>query len=273
MAIVCLIVLALALAALSATILPRSNASTSVTTADDAIGKQSVSAEVPMPVGVHIDAASSDCQNSPGPKITLSGQLALAGLGVQMTFQNNVKGTHEHTETTTATAVLIPEGDSVSIPKQPVLGGTGGNPFIWVQFMDTSGNAMSDEIFLGRCVQGAFAADTDFVISALARADVTGGSCDNTGSTISLSGELSLSGVNAQLIFRNNDNPVGGPHENDKPVRVSIVLIPAGESIEFQKQPSLGGVGGNPWIYLEFLSASGAPVSDNFLLGRCVQDF
>ena len=169
--------------------------------------------------------------------------------------------------------MLIPEGDSLSIPKQPVLGGTGGNPYIWVQFIDPSGNAMSDEIFLGRCVQGLFAADADFAISALARADVTGGSCDNTGSTISLSGELSLSGINAQVIFRNNDNPVGGPHENDKPVTVSVTLIPAGESIEFQKQPSLGGVGGNPWIYLEFLSASGEPVSDNFLLGRCVQDF
>ena len=271
-AIVGLIVLGLGLAALSGAFVPRGYAST-ISTAGDSIGKQSVSADVPMPVAVHVDASSSGCDNSPGPTITLSGVLALAGLGVQMTFQNNVKGTHQHIETMTATAVLIPAGESLSIPKQPVLGGTGGNPFIWVQFMDASGNAMSDEIFLGRCVQGIFATDASFVIRALATADVTGGTCDNTGSTISLSGELSLSGVNAQIIFRNNDNPVGGPHENDQPVKVSVVLIPAGESIEFAKQPPLGGVGGNPWIYLEFLSANGEPVSDNFLLGRCVQDF
>ena len=267
-----LIVLGLGLAAFSVAFVPRGFAST-ISTAGDSIGKQSVSADVPMPVAVHVDAASSGCDNSPGPTITLSGELALAGLGVQMTFQNNVKGTHQHIETTTATAVLIPAGESLSIPKQPVLGGTGGNPFIWVQFMDASGNAMSDEIFLGRCVQGPFAADADFVISALARADITGGTCDNTGSTISLSGELSLSGIDAKVIFRNNDNPVGGPHKNDQPLVVSIELVPPGMSIEFQKQPSLGGVGGNPWIYLAFLNAAGEPVSDTFLLGRCVQDF
>ena len=265
-----LIAFGLVLAAFSVALVPLASIASA---SDGAIGVQSVSANVPMPVSVHIDAESSSCENSPGPTVTLSGILAVAGLGVQTIFQNNVKGTHMHTEETMATAVLIPAGESLSIPKQPVLGGTGGNPFIWVQFTDANGNAMSDEIFIGRCVQGIFATDASFVIRALATADVTGGTCDNTGSTISLSGELSLSGVNAQIIFRNNDNPVGGPHENDQPVKVSVVLIPAGESIEFAKQPPLGGVGGNPWIYLEFLSANGEPVSDNFLLGRCVQDF
>ena len=265
-----LIVVGLVLAAFSVAVVPLASTASA---SDGAIGVQSVSANVPVPVSVHIDAESSSCENSPGPTVTLSGILAVAGLGVETIFQNNVKGTHTHTEETMATAVLIPAGESLSIPKQPVLGGTGGNPFIWVQFTDANGNAMSDEIFIGRCVQGIFATDASFVIPALATADVTGGTCDNTGSTISLSGELSLSGVNAQFIFRNNDNPVGGPHENDQPVKVSVVLIPAGESIEFAKQPPLGGVGGNPWIYLEFLSANGEPVSDNFLLGRCVQDF
>ena len=265
-----LIVVGLVLAAFSVAIVPLASTASA---SDGAIGVQSVSANVPMPVSVHIDAASSSCENSPGPTITLSGILAVAGLGVETIFQNNVKGTHTHTEETMAAAVLIPAGETVSIPKQPVLGGTGGNPFIWVQFTDANGNAISDEIFLGRCVQGPFAADADFVISALARADITGGTCDNTGSTISLSGELSLSGIDANVIFRNNDNPVGGPHKNDQPLVVSIELIPPGMSIEFQKQPSLGGVGGNPWIYLAFLNAAGEPVSDTFLLGRCVQDF
>ncbi|TLZ84512.1 MAG: hypothetical protein E6K02_10460, partial [Methanobacteriota archaeon] len=86
-----LIVLGLGLAAFSVAFVPRGFAST-ISTAGDSIGKQSVSADVPMPVAVHVDAASSGCDNSPGPTITLSGELALAGLGVQMTFQNNVKG-------------------------------------------------------------------------------------------------------------------------------------------------------------------------------------
>ena len=239
----------------------------------DAIGTQTVSATVPMPEHASVDVTASGCDNSPGPYVTLTGEIALGGLAVQLIFQNNVKGTHTHVEETSASVVVIPAGESLTIPKQPVLGGAGGNPFIWIQFTDDDGNALSNEIFLGRCVQGLFTTSADWIVSALASATVEGGSCDNTGSTISLSGELSLTGINANLIFRNNDNPVGGPHKNTQPTTVSIVLIPAGTTIEFPKQPPLGGAGGNPWIYLVFLNAAGQPVSDRFLLGRCVQDF
>ncbi|TLZ74181.1 MAG: hypothetical protein E6K08_10420, partial [Methanobacteriota archaeon] len=118
-----LIAFGLVLAAFSVALVPLASIASA---SDGAIGVQSVSANVPMPVSVHIDAESSSCENSPGPTVTLSGILAVAGLGVQTIFQNNVKGTHMHTEETMATAVLIPAGESLSIPKQPVLGGTGG---------------------------------------------------------------------------------------------------------------------------------------------------
>ena len=36
-----------------------------------------------------------------------------------------------------------------------VLGGVGGNPWIWVQFLHTDGEAASDEILIGRCVQSS----------------------------------------------------------------------------------------------------------------------
>jgi len=242
-------------------------------TGTDAIGSQKVTAAVPMDVKALVDAASSGCTNSPGPQITLSGELALGGLGVKLIFKNNAQGTHTHEEITEATAILIPEGESIEIPKQPVLGGTGGNPFIWLQFTDGDGYALSAEIFLGRCVQGLFEASADLVIPSLATAEVEGGDCDNTGSTISLSGELVLSGINARIIFRNNDNPVGGPHEADAATTVDVVILPEGTTIEFAKQPPLGGAGGNPWISLVFLNGDGEPASDEFLLGRCVQDF
>ncbi len=82
---------------------------------------------------------------------------------------------------------------------------------------------------------------------------------------------MSLTGIKANLIFSNNDNPVDGPHENTQPTVVSVVLIPAGQTIQFAKQPPLGGAGGNPWIFLTFLDGRGQPVSDQILLGRCVQ--
>ncbi len=270
-ALVSLLAIGLAIAALG--VLPPAAGGGSPTSSGGISSGQTVSAWVPESVSAHTDVSASGCDNSPGPYITLTGEISLGGLGVQLIFQNNVKGTHTHIEETTATVIVIPAGETIQFPKQPVLGGVGGNPFIWIQFVDVSGNALSGEIFLGRCVQGLFAADAGFIIPALASATVTGGSCDNTGSTISLSGELSLSGINARLIFRNNDNPVGGPHQHYEPTTVSIVLIPAGTTIEFPKQPPLGGAGGNPWIYLVFTDANGNPVSEKFLLGRCVQDF
>ena len=250
-------------------IAPAAAGGTNDTTGDIGAGT-TVSAWVPEDVSFHTDVETSDCDNSPGPFITVSGELALGGLGIELIFQNNVKGTHTHVEESTASVVVIPAGDSITIPKQPSRGGVGGNPFIWIQFMGADGTPLSGEVFLGRCVQGLFGADASFVIAALATATVEGGTCSNHGSTITLSGELSLSGVNAVLIFRNN---VKGPHEHDEPVTASVVLVPPGMTIQFPKQPSLGGVGGNPWIYLVFTDVRGNPISDRFLLGRCVQDF
>jgi hypothetical protein len=223
------------------------------------------------PVNIQTSMTASGCDNSPGPQITLQGAMTIGGLGVQLLFENNLAGTHTFTVESTASATVIPAGQSVAIPKQPVLGGTGGNPFISIQFVDNHNNPLSDTIFLGRCVQGLFNTSTDLSIPATATALVSAESCDNHGSTISLSGQISLTGINANIIFTNNDNPVGGPHQNTQPTSVSVVLIPAGQTIQFAKQPPLGGVGGNPWIFLTFLDGHSQPVGDEILLGRCVQ--
>src|SRR5439155_2872988 len=68
---VSLIGLGFALAALSA--LPLSAAADST----DVLGPQTVSATVAMPVDIHAEVTAMDCDNSPGPYITLSGELAV----------------------------------------------------------------------------------------------------------------------------------------------------------------------------------------------------
>lgn len=264
-----LLALALVLAAIGLVALaPRSAAGNT-----NAIGVESVSATLPMALQAELSASASECTNAPGPQVTLSGVLALGGMGVQLTFQNNADGTHQYSTTTTATANVIPSGDPISIPKQPVDGGVGGNPWIWFMFTDPSGNALSSPVFLGRCVQGLSGVNAPLSIPALATADVMGGSCSNTGSQITLSGQMSLSGLNGMIMFANSDNPVGGPHQANVAAAMSVTLIPAGMSIAFQKQPSLGGVGGNPWIFLAFTDGTGNPLTDPVLLGRCVQNF
>jgi len=226
-----------------------------------------------MPVHVTATASASGCDNSPGPYITLNGQLALGGLGSRFTFTNNQKGTHTYSEDHKVDVTVVPAGDAITIPKQPVQGGVGGNPFIWVQLVDGADAPLTSEIYLGRCVQGLDGFAADFDLSSVATALVVADSCSNSpGPYITLGGELALKpGVKAKLIFRNNDNPVGGPHEADSTAAVSIEIVPPGQVIQFQKQPVLGGVGGNPWIYFQFLSGTGAKIGQEVLLGRCVQ--
>ena len=225
---------------------------------------------LPIPVAISADFSAYDCSNNPGPQITFSGGSFLGGYGVELIFTNNMKGTHTFTDGNTVTATVMPADQQIVIPKQPVLGGAGGNPFIWVQFVDANGGALSDEIFVGRCVQGAgWHVTQQAVTTAAAVATFTVESCTNSpGPYISFTSGVTMAGMGAKIIFRNNDNPVGGPHEAD--VTRTVTVIPAGLNITFPKQPVLGGVGGNPWIWAGFTDVHGTPLGDPTLLGRCV---
>lgn len=230
--------------------------------------------EFSMPVWATASTEVTGCDNSPGPYITIEGGLALGGLGSRMTFANNVKGTHTFSDDAEVEVTVVPNGESFTIPKQPVLGGVGGNPFIWIKLEDGNGNALTGEVFLGRCVQGlrnTTSVDFSSVARALARIAVA--DCRNSpGPYITLDGDLSVAaGLDAKLIFRNNDNPVGGPHEANADAVVRVQLVPPGHDVTFNKQPVLGGVGGNPWIWFQFLQGDGSEIGDRALLGRCEQ--
>src|SRR5215207_1007144 len=124
-----------------------------------------------------INVNETGCDNNPGPWITLDGDISLGGLGLRLIFQNNVKGTHTATVTFETNAVLLSLGDSITIPKQPVLGGVGGNPHISIQFLSTSGVAYGDEIYLGRCVQG-LTLNPDLLLAAIASAHIGVSDCN-----------------------------------------------------------------------------------------------
>ena len=226
---------------------------------------------LPLAVTIDADFSAYDCSNNPGPQITFSGGTYLGGFGVAMTFTNNMQGTHSYTDGHTVVATVQPAGGEIVIPKQPVLGGTGGNPFIWVQFVGGDGSALTNEIFVGRCVQGAgWHVTQPAVTSASAHAEFTVESCENSpGPYISFTSGMTMAGMSARIIFRNNDNPVGGPHKDD--VTRDVALIPPGLDLRFPKQPVLGGVGGNPWIFAAFADGSGTALGAATLLGRCEQ--
>ncbi len=227
-----------------------------------------VGTSVALPAIGQFSTTASGCDNSPGPFITMNGEISLGGLGVRMYFQNNVDGTHTYISTTTVDVVVLPAGQTITFAKQPPLGGVGGNPWIYLQLVASNGNSVTDPVLLGRCVQGFFSTTINFAIAALATADVVVNDCSNNGPSITLSGQVSLTGISARFIFTNNQI---GTHTHIASTSVSVVIIPAGQSITFPKQPVLGGVGGNPWIYVQFLDSNGNPVGDKILLGRCVQ--
>lgn len=221
---------------------------------------------VELPSNCFAEVAASDCENSPGPFITLNGALFLGELNVELVFCNNAKCVHEHTEEAVVTLTVLGEGESITIPKQPVLGGVGGNPHILVQLVDANDRPLTEEMYLGRCVQGLDDANLDFGAPGLTDAWLTELSCSNSpGPYINVDGFLVMTGVKARIIFRNN---LKGTHETD--VVQELTLMADGTTFEFPKQPPLGGVGGNPHIWIRYTDANGNSLAETYL-GRCKQ--
>ena len=233
-------------------------------------GAASVQARFGLPSSVEFSAVADQCTNNPGPFITFSGDLTLGGVGGRLIFRNNVKGTHEHVEETSTPVTLLPAGTTIHFAKQPPQGGVGGNPWIYVQFYDGAWKSVSAPILLGRCVQGIGGGAALFkeIADAALEIEASGDCTNHPGPEISLEGAISLSGLNAKLVFTNNAK---WTHVTKSDVVVDLVIIPAGESIEFPKQPPLGGVGGNPLIYFQFVDDAGKALSPEISLGRCVQ--
>jgi hypothetical protein len=225
---------------------------------------QTLSTKFSMPTTVNATVTATDCTNSGGPEVTLGGEISLGGFTVKLIFKNNLKGTHTAEVVSEREAVLLPVGGSITIPKQPVRGGVGGNPHIYLQFHDGKGTNLTDEFYLGRCVQG-LSISPELLSQVLAITDLEIGGCSNKGGPfINVSGELTLSGLHAKFIFRNN---VKGTHTAEVARDVTIVL--EGSKITLPKQPVLGGVGGNPIIFVQFLQGNGDPIGDPIKLGRC----
>ena len=230
-----------------------------------AMADQTVPVACKMPVHVSCNINETGCNNNPGPTITLDGVISLGGLGANLIFMNNTKGTHTTIVPTWATNIsLVPLNTPIVLPKQPVLGGVGGNPYIYMQFLDSKGNALGDEMFLGRCVQG-LSLGADFLNDVVGSTTVhTEGCSNNPGPVITMGGQIRLSGLKARIIFRNNPK---GTHTAEKYSDVDIIID--GQPVVIPKSPHQGGAGGNPLIVLEFIDGYGADVGEPISLGRC----
>jgi hypothetical protein len=241
-------------------------AATALICAQAARADQQVSVDFDLPMHINAIVDESGCQNSPGPQVTLGGEIILGGLKARVMFSNNTKGTLATTVVSQFDVSLLIEGGKIVIPKQPVLGGVGGNPHIYLVFHDGQGNDLSGEFYLGRCVQG-LNVTADLISEAVALANVHADGCSNhPGPYVTLDGDIVLSGLHARFIFRNN---VKGTQTAESTRDVAIIL--EGSKITLPKQPVQGGVGGNPIISIQFLNGNGSAIGDPIVLGRCVQ--
>src|SRR3989440_603802 len=93
-----------------------------------------------------------DCTNNPGPHINVSGSMSVSpGVNARFIFRNQRTGGAPHEAIAMAEVTLLSNGFAFSFPKQPVLGGVGGNPWISVRFANP--DPIGPETLLGRCVQ------------------------------------------------------------------------------------------------------------------------
>ena len=219
------------------------------------------------PVRVRGNLTSQACSNNPGPYITLSGEIGLGAIDAVLIFRNNARGTHQREEGISV-RVSLAAGQVIQFNKQPPLGGVGGNPFIFLQICDGNWNPLSDKILLGRCVQGLLPFNVNFGHFADVLAQIAGSCSNNPGPFITLDGAVTFGGINARVTFQNSPH-ANAPHQRSEAVNLDIELLRGGNVIRFAKQPPLGGVGGNPHIYVKF--ECNGESSDEVYLGRCVQ--
>ena len=219
--------------------------------------------EIELPAQTTIVFDRAGCTTLPGPMIAMRGTMRLEGVGVRVTFENNLRGTHTDVVDVVADVALVSTGTTVDLTGATTAG-AGTDPHLSFQFFDESGLALTDEIAVGRCADVSWPAHVTVdlrPLAALATAVVS--ECTNApGPFIHVGGSLELPGVSARLFFRAADGTLIAVRD--------VAIVPAPYAIEAPKQPVLGGAGGNPLVTVQFIDARHQPVGTAMELGRCI---
>lgn len=215
------------------------------------------SAHAEFRVSVHSTMWASEeswCDNT-GPHITVRSVTDTGGASLQVTFKNNVKGTHTvQVVGTSAFTVLEPVSGEGSIWKQPPLGGVGGNPFMYI--VDAGGTWH----YIGRCVQdgkigqldhGRFSADTS--VGGFADSTVQALTCSNKGSSLSIGTTAGAGSVTGYLVFTNSSFDVSVKRDpthinDDSGIVVSWGFSLNQSQVRKGQQNGVAGPGGNPLV-------------------------
>jgi hypothetical protein len=106
-------------------------------------------ADFSLPLAADVVVSGTSCTNSGGSEIGIEGNMTLGGIDAKIVFTNNAKWTHVSASSDVVVGLtLAPTQESISVPKQPVRGGAGGNPIVYFAF---DGDVAFTS--LGRCNQ------------------------------------------------------------------------------------------------------------------------
>ena len=128
---------------------------------------------------------------------------------------------------------------NIVVPKSPSDGGVGGNPYVYLVLHDGKGKDLTEEHFLGRCVEG-----------------------------LNVSADLITDGmVNAKFASAGCKNPRGSYLTAE--IERDITLVLDGTRVRIGKKVLNNKLGPNPLISLQMLHDDGTPMGAPIVLGRC----
>jgi hypothetical protein len=207
---------------------------------------------LPVQATVEVDP-NSWCDNQ-GPHITLNTTSMFGGFATRIQFSKNKKDAwHDPVTGESVAELTLSTGEATSsLPKQPPLGGAGGNPFIYIQ----PDAEVEDYYYIGRCVQdgkigqlnhGRWSVDT----SALATStmNVQALECSNKGSHLTISTDTTADAPGGNIVLSNSDLGLNPQHIANVAATFGFAL---GEGLKVRKGGGVSGVGGNPYISSEF---------------------
>jgi hypothetical protein len=232
--------------------------------------QMSLNRDVQVPQSQSVSVEGLACSVEGGNVVVTAGTIDLRGMAVRLDFRNNQKGTHTATRTQTFDMGRVKlAGDSVSTVNRTA---PDSDARVWMQLVDRDENPISDEVFIGRCGQAAGAVTTRAPVAASATLTTATRNCGRSnGPVINVATMLDVQGMKVKFIFRESEDP-SAPVVATWISPAGLTLVNENQSINLAKQPSQGGVGGNPWIYATFVDSTGRALSEEILLGRCGGD-
>lgn len=114
-------------------------------------GSFTPSAVLTVPLETSMELSSSACNVAPGPIVAVeNGSADLSAINGKLVFRTT-SDPRGHRDEAVLDLVLLPAGQTYTIPQQDIQGQISANPQISVQFLEGGGEPVGNEIRFGRC--------------------------------------------------------------------------------------------------------------------------